>query len=128
MQTPPAEQTGDPDLADMERWAAWVTRLMAHAAERAADPSTAARLAGARDDAESLRDALAAAARGWLDERHAATVRSVYELWDDNHDRNERLAAEVDVEWYGRWQVRSAGARPVRSVPHVAPVLAGAAV
>ena len=114
MRSPSTEHTPDRDLAQMERWTAWVVRLTAHAAERAADPSTRARLEGARDDAQSLRDALAAAASGWLDDRQVAIVRSVYDLWDDNHDRTERLAAAVDTEWYQRWRDRSAGVRPDR--------------
>ena len=123
MQSPSTEQTPHRDLARMERWTAWVIRLSSHAAERASDPSTHARLTGAREDAESLRDALAAAASGWLDERQIAIVRSVYELWDDNQDRTERLAAGVDPEWYDRWQLRSAGARPDRRTAVDEPVL-----
>lgn len=112
MHSPTTEQTPHRDLARMERWTAWVVRLTAHAAERATEPSDRAHLVGAREDAESLRDALAAAASGWLDERQIAIVRSVYDLWDDNHDRTERIAAAADPEWYQRWQVRCAGARP----------------
>jgi hypothetical protein len=128
MESPTAEQTRDRDLAEMERWTGWVIRLTAHAADRATDPTTASRLMGARDDAESLRDALAAAASGWLDDRQVTVVRSVYELWDDNHDRTERLAAAVDPDWYVRWQLRSDGARPGRHATVGAPILTAAAV
>ncbi len=109
----------------MERWTAWVIRLTSHAAGQASDPATKARLDGAREDAESLRDALAAAASGWLDERQVAILHSVYDLWDDNHDRTERFAATIDPRWYRRWRMRSAGARPERTAA-IEPLLSDA--
>ena len=96
----------------MERWTAWVIRLTSHAAMQAEDPTVRERLEGATEDAESLREAIAAAASGWLDAGQIAIVRSVYDLWDANHDRTERLAATVDPVWHRRWRMRSAGTRP----------------
>ena len=113
MRSPTTERTPVPDLAQMERWTAWVVRLASHAANEATDPSDRERLEGATEDAESLREALAAAASGWLDAGQIAIVRSVYDLWDANHDRTERLAAVVDPIWHRRWSIRSAGARPL---------------
>jgi hypothetical protein len=112
MRTPTTHGTDDHDLARMERWTAWVVRLTSRAVSRANDPSLRAWIEGAREDAESMREALGAAARGWLDAGQVATVRSVYELWDANHDRIERLVAEVDPIGHQVWRVRSAGARP----------------
>jgi hypothetical protein len=112
MRSPTTERTPEPDLAEMERWTAWVIRLSSHAASHTTDPSVRQRLEGATEDAESLREALAAATSGWLDEGQVAIVRSVYALWDANHERTERLAAAVDPIWHRRWRMRSAGARP----------------
>jgi hypothetical protein len=128
MQSPPTERTPDRNLVQMERWTAWVIRLTAHASAEAADPSVAARLEGAREDAESLREALAAAASGWLDEQQIAIVHSVYDLWDENHERTERLAAEADPAWHRRWRIRSVGARPERPASPIERVLVDAAV
>ena len=96
----------------MERWTAWVIRLTSHAASQTIDPAVRHRLEGATEDAQALREAVAAAASGWLDEGQVAVVRSVYELWDANHDRMERLASVIDPMWHRRWRLRSAGARP----------------
>ena len=128
MQSPPTERTPDRDLAQMERWIAWVIRLTSHAGSQTTEPRVAARLAGAREDAESLREAVAAAASGWLDERQVAIVHSVYDLWDANYDRTERLAAGVDPAWHRRWRIRSAGTRPQRGPAPSARVLAEASV
>jgi hypothetical protein len=128
MQSPPTERTPDRNLVQMERWTAWVIRLTAHASAEATDPGVAARLEGAREDAESLREALAAAASGWLDERQIAIVHSVYDLWEENHERTEQLAAEVDPAWHRRWRIRSVGARPERPATTIERVLADAAV
>ena len=128
MQSPPTERNPDRDLAQMERWVAWVIRLMSHAATNAIEAGPRARLEGAREDAESLREALAAAASGWLDERQVDVVHSVYDLWDANHDRNERLAALVDPPWHRRWRMRSTGARPGRRAPAVEALLLPAGV
>jgi hypothetical protein len=108
----PTTAPADTDLAQMERWVAWVIRLTAHTSEKAADPVVRAWLAGATEDAESLQEALGSAASGWLEAGQVAIVRSVYELWDANHDRTERMASEVDPAWYREWRLRSAGARP----------------
>jgi hypothetical protein len=105
----------------MERWTAWVIRLTAHAAAAATDPSVRDHLVGAKEDAESLRDALAGATSGWLDADQVAIVRSVYDLWDANHDRTERLAAVVDPVWHRRWRIRSASARPERRPSAIEP-------
>ena len=99
------------DLAGMELWTAWVSKLMAHAAMQADDPRDESTLAGAAEDAASLRDALAAAAGGWLDPGQTAVLRSIYDLWVANHDRLERLAATVAPEWHSMWLDRSASAR-----------------
>jgi hypothetical protein len=112
MRSPTTEHTPERDLAEMERWAAWVIRLTSHAASQATDAGIRERLDGATEDAESLREALAGAASGWLDEGQVTILRSVYDLWDVNHDRTERLAAVVDPIWHRRWRMRSAGARP----------------
>ena len=128
MQSPSTERSPDRDLAQMERWVSWVIRLMSHAAANATEASPRARLEGAREDAEALREALAAAASGWLDREQVAVVYSVYELWDANHDRNERLAALVDPPWHRRWRMRSTGARPERRTPAVEPILSHAGV
>ena len=124
----PSEHSSDRDLAQMERWVAWVIRLLSHAATNAIDAGPRARLEGALEDAESLRDALAAAASGWLDEQQVDIVRSVYDLWDANHDRNERLAALVDPPWHRRWTRRSTGARPACRTPAVEAALSPAGV
>ena len=104
-----------PDLAQMERWVSWVIRLTAHTADRATDLVTRGWLEGAKEDAESLREALASAASGWLEAGQIAIVRSVYDLWDANHDRTERIASVVDPAWHRLWSLRSAGARPERA-------------
>jgi hypothetical protein len=117
MRTPFSDPTADADLAQMERWVAWVIRLTSHAAGEALDAALRARLEGATEDAESLREALVAAESGWLEEGQVAIVRSVYDLWDANHHRTEQLAAAADPIWYLRWRDRSAGARPERTVP-----------
>ncbi len=114
MRSPTTERTEDRDLVEMERWTAWVIRLTSHAASQATEPSTRERLEGAREDAESLREALAAAASGWLDAGQVAIVHSVYDLRDANHDRTERLCTLVDPTWHRRWRMRSAGCRPDR--------------
>ncbi|MFL6206513.1 MAG: hypothetical protein ACJ739_14315 [Acidimicrobiales bacterium] len=108
----PAELTAGTGLAEMDRWVAWVVRLTAHTAEQATDRATREWLRGAHEDAASLREVLRAAAQGQLDAREVEIARSVYELWDANHDRTERLAAAVDRVWYAEWRQRSAGARP----------------
>lgn len=113
MGSPSTERTPSRDLVQMERWTAWVIRLTAHAALRATLPGVRDRLQGATEDAEALREALAAAASGWLDTGQVEIVRSVYDLWDANHDRTERLCALVDPAWHRRWRMRSEGARPV---------------
>ncbi len=128
MRSPSIERSPDRDLAQMERWVAWVIRLMSHAATHADEAGPKARLEGAREDAESLREALAAAASGWLDEKQVDIVHSVYDLWDANHDRNERLAARVDPMWHRRWRMRSTGARPPRHAPAEQPILSPAGV
>jgi hypothetical protein len=114
MRSPTTERTEDRDLAQMERWTAWVIRLTSHAASQATLPSARERIEGATEDAESLRRALEAAASGWLDAGQVAIVHSVYDLWDANHDRTERLCAVVDPAWHRRWRMRSAGRRPER--------------
>jgi hypothetical protein len=114
MRSPTTEAVPDRDLAQMERWASWVIRLTAHAATQTNEPGIRDRLVGATEDAESLRETLAAASSGWLDAGQLAIVHSVYDLWDANHDRTERLAAAVDPVWHRRWRMRSAGARPER--------------
>ena len=112
MRIPTDEALSEPDLVQMERWTAWVARLLSRAVLRADDPTTREWLQGAKEDAESLREALAAATKGWLDAGQVAIVCSIYELWDANHDRTERLAAEVDPIGHEVWRLRSAGARP----------------
>ena len=112
MRTPNIETAADRDLAQMERWVAWVIRLTAHTAEQATDPATREWLDGAREDAESLLEALSSAASGWLEACQISIVRSVYELWDANHDRTEAMASVVDPAWHRVWRMRSAGARP----------------
>jgi hypothetical protein len=113
------------DLAGMELWTAWVSKLMAHAALQADDPRDENTLAGAAEDAASLRDALAAATGGWLDPGQTAVLRSIYELWAANHDRLERLAATVAPEWHRMWLGRSASARTrcAEAAAHPAPEL-----
>jgi hypothetical protein len=128
MSTAATERPTQHDLAMMERWTTWVIRLTEHAAEVATEATVRARLEGALEDAESLRDQLAAAAIGRLDVQQVAIVRSVYDLWDDNHDRTEQLAALVDPSGYSAWRVRSMGARPDRHLPVVGPLLSEAAV
>ena len=112
MRNPTDEATGAPDLVAMERWTRWVVRLLARAVRRPADQGTRDWLQGAKEDAESLNRALRDATRGGLDAGQVAIVCSIYELWDANHDRTERLAAEVDPLGYEVWRRRSAGARP----------------
>ena len=112
MRNPTDDRVSEPDLPQMERWTAWVVRLLTRAVLRAEDPATQDWLAGAKEDAEALREALAASSRGWLDAGQVAILCSVYELWDANHDRTERLAAEVDPIGHEVWSLRSAGARP----------------
>ena len=112
----PSDDSPEPDLAQMERWVAWVVRLASHTAERAADPATREWLEGAREDAESLQEALSSAASGWLEAGQIAIVRSVYDLWDANHDRTERIASVVDPAWHREWRMRSAGSRPERAL------------
>jgi hypothetical protein len=112
MRNPTDEVTGEPDLVRMERWTRWVVRLLARAVRRSDDPRTRDWLQGAKEDAESLNRALRDATRGGLDAGQVAIVCSIYELWDANHDRTERLAAEVDPLGHEVWRRRSAGARP----------------
>jgi hypothetical protein len=100
-----------PDLAVMELWAAWVNKLMSHAAGHAPDPRASRTLIGAAEDAASLRDALSAATTGWLDPEQTGVLRSIYDLWDANLDRFEHLASSVDHEWHQMWRARSASAR-----------------
>jgi len=100
-----------PDLAAMELWTAWVARLMAHAAMGAADDTIRRTLQGAAEDAQSLREGLGAAATGWLEPAQTAVLCSIYELWDANHDRFERLAAVANPAWHRVWHGRSASAR-----------------
>jgi hypothetical protein len=100
------------DLARMEVWTAWVSKLMTQAAAQAVNPQTQRTLTGAADDAASLRDALAGATVGWLDDGQTAVLRSIYDLWAANHDRLERLAASVAPELHHEWVERSATARP----------------
>jgi hypothetical protein len=114
MRTPTPEATFETDLTQMERWVAWVIRLTAHTAEQATDPATRRWLEGATEDAEALLEALSSAASGWLEAGQVAIVRSVYDLWDANHDRTERIASVVDPAWHRDWARRSAGARPHR--------------
>jgi hypothetical protein len=115
MRTPTTEAIVETDLAQMERWVAWVIRLTAHAADRATDPGSRAWLEGAKEDAEALQEALGSASSGWLEAGQVAIVCSVYDLWDANHDRTERIASEVDPAWHRDWRMRSAGARPERA-------------
>ena len=128
MHCPSTERSPGQDLAPRERWVAWVIRLMSHAATHATAEGQRARLEGAREDAEALREALAAAASGWLETAQVDIVHSVYDLWDANHDRNERLAALVDPPWHSRWRMRSEGARPARHHTAVEPILSSAGV
>lgn len=102
------------ELADMELWTAWVSKLMEHASTQAKDEAVRLVLAGAAEDATALRDAITAATTGWLDPGQTIIIRSIYELWDANHDRLERLAAAQDPEWHRMWAGRSAGARKRR--------------
>ena len=113
MRKPTDEVTSEPDLVRMERWTRWVVRLLARAVRRSADPRTRDWLQGAKEDAESLNRALRDATRGGLDAGQVAIVCSIYELWDANHDRTERLAAEADPLGHEVWRRRSAGARPL---------------
>ena len=115
MRTPTPEATIETDIAQMERWVAWVIRLTAHTADQATDPSTRRWLEGATEDAEALQEALSSAASGWLEAGQVAIVHSVYDLWDANHDRTERIASVVDPAWHRDWRRRSAGARPLRA-------------
>ena len=115
MRTPTTEHPVDLDIAQMERWVGWVIRLTTHTADQAPDPGTRAWLEGAKEDAESLQEALGSAASGWLEAGQVAIVRSVYDLWDANHDRTERIASVVDPAWHREWSMRSAGARPKRA-------------
>ena len=48
----------------------------------------------------------------------------MYELWDANHDRTERMASVVDPRWYREWRMRSAGSRPERALTPIEPSLA----
>ena len=123
MRTPTIEPAVETDLAQMERWVAWVIRLTAHTAEQATDPVARAWLEGAREDAEALQEALGSAASGWLEAGQVAIVRSVYDLWDANHDRTERIASVVDPAWHREWRMRSAGARPDRGPTVLGPSL-----
>jgi hypothetical protein len=104
----------EPDLARMERWTAWVARLMGDAAVVAPTPADRAELAGAAEDAESLRRRLRRAGEGWLDERETTQLLMIYDLWDANHDRFEQLAELCDPEGFRSWWNRSVGARPPR--------------
>jgi hypothetical protein len=112
MRTPTTEASVETDLAQMERWVAWVIRLTAHTADQATDPAAREWLEGAKEDAEALQEALGSAASGWLEAGQVAIVRSVYDLWDANHDRTERIASVVDPTFHREWRMRSAGARP----------------
>ena len=113
MRNPTTDGPGELDLAQMACWTAWVIRLTSHAATRTDDPATRAWLEGATEDAESLLEAVTAASLGWLDAGQVAIVRSVYDLWDANHARTERLVTEVDPIGHQIWSMRSAGARPM---------------
>ena len=115
MRTPTTERLVETDLTQMERWVAWVIRLTAHTAEQATDLASRAWLEGAKEDAEALQEALGSAASGWLEAGQVAIVRSVYDLWDANHDRTEQIASAVDPMWHRDWRMRSAGARPERA-------------
>jgi hypothetical protein len=99
------------DLASLEVWTAWVSKLMAQASTQAVNPRTQRTLAGAAEDAAALRDAFASATAGWLDDGQITVLRSIYELWADNLDRFEQMAATVAPEWHRMWQGRSASAR-----------------
>jgi hypothetical protein len=99
------------ELVRMEHWAAWVSQLLHNAADAAEDARDRRMLAGAAEDADSLRRALGAAVGGWLDPGQTAIVRSIYELWDANLATQERLAAAADPEGHRRWSTRSAPAR-----------------
>ena len=107
--------TSEPDtrreLAAMELWAAWIGKLMTHAAATANAGIGQRTLAGAAEDAQNLREALAAAGGGWLEPGQTSVLRSIYALWDVNQDRLERIAAAIDPEWYRMWEGRSASAR-----------------
>src|SRR5688500_17920087 len=83
------------DLAAKEVWTAWVSKLMTQASAQAVNPRTQRTLAGAAEDAAALRDALASATGGWLDDGQTAIVRSIYELWAANLGRFEQMAARV---------------------------------
>ncbi len=111
MSTDTAEPEGALPIAAMELWTAWVSKLMSYASLQASDARSFRTLHGAADDAASLRDALSAASTGWLDPEQTEVLRSIFELWDANLDRLERLAAAVDPEWYRMWCGRSASAR-----------------
>jgi hypothetical protein len=99
------------DLASMEVWTAWVSKLMTQAAAQAVNPRTQRTLAGAAEDAAALRDAFASATAGWLDDGQIAVLRSIYGLWADNLERFEQMAATVAPEWHRMWRGRSASAR-----------------
>ena len=116
---PTAPSDHDLDLPAAALWAAWVATLMQQASERAADPSDRWVLEGAASDAVWLRQRVEEASGGWLDEGQVATVRSIYDLWAANHERNERLAARVDPVGHRLWLARSATARPQGGVPLV---------
>jgi hypothetical protein len=100
------------DLASMEVWTAWVSKLMAQAATQAVNPQTQRTLTGAAEDAAALRDAFASATAGWLDDGQVTVLRSIYELWADNLERFEQMAATVAPELHRMWRSRSASARP----------------
>ena len=97
---PPSAPRSGP--GQMERWTAWVIRLTTHAASQATDAEhpRAARRAPPRTPSRCARPRRPPRA-GRLDAGQVAIVRSVYALWDANHDRTERLAAAVDPSGTG---------------------------
>jgi len=104
----------DPDLESRERWAAAIYELMTHATDQSQDPRERAILAGAAEDALALKHAMVAAGDGLLDDEQTEVLQSIYDLWNVNQDRHERLAALVDDDFHRRWATRTASARPER--------------
>jgi hypothetical protein len=99
------------DLRVRGQWTGWMFELLHEASDRTDDERIQATLTGAAEDALALRRAFKDAGYGKLSDEQTAALASIFDLWEVNQERYERLAAEVDPLGHRQWLARSATSR-----------------